>query len=96
MRSTVLALAVGLQLHMSLSKLVELGASCMLHEIGMLRLPPQLYLSNKQLSPAEREQISKHPLIGFDIVKKLQFPVPVQFGILEHHERHGLSARHHR
>ena len=87
MRSTVLALAVGLQLHMSLSKLVELGASCMLHEIGMLRLPPQLYLSNKQLSPAEREQISKHPLIGFDIVKKLQFPVPVQFGILEHHER---------
>ena len=87
MRSTVLALAIGLQLHMSLSKLVELGASCMLHEIGMLRLPPQLYLSNKQLSPAERDEISKHPLIGFEIAKKLQFPVPVQFGIFEHHER---------
>ena len=87
MRSTVLALAVGLQLHMSLSKLVELGASCMLHEIGMLRLPPQLYLSHKQLSPAERDELSKHPIIGFDIVKKLEFPMPVQFGILEHHER---------
>ena len=81
MRSTVLALAIGLQLHMSLSKLVELGASCMLHEIGMLRLPPQLYLSNKQLSPAE------HPLIGFEIAKTLQFPVAVQFAIFEHHER---------
>ena len=87
MRSTVLALAIGLQLHMSLSKLVELGAGCMLHEIGMLRLPPQLYLSHKQLSQTERDELSKHPLIGFDIVKKLQFPVPVQFGILEHHER---------
>ena len=87
MRSTVLAIAIGLQLHMSLSKLVELGASCMLHEIGMLRLPPQLYLSNKQLSSAEWDEMSKHPLIGFEIAKKLQFPVSVQFGIFEHHER---------
>ena len=87
MRSTVLAIAIGLQLHMSLSKLVELGASCMLHEIGMLRLPPQLYLSNKQLSPTERDEISKHPLIGFEIAKTLQFPVAVQFAIFEHHER---------
>ena len=87
MRSTVLAIAVGLQLHMSLSKLVELGSACMLHEIGMLRLPPQLYLSTKQLSSAERDQISKHPIIGFEIAKKLDFPLEVQFGILEHHER---------
>ncbi|EPF26354.1 hypothetical protein HMPREF1221_01068 [Treponema socranskii subsp. paredis ATCC 35535] len=87
MRSTVLAIAVGLQLHMSLSKLVELGSACMLHEIGMLRLPPQLYLSTKQLSAAERDQISKHPIIGFEIAKKLDFPLEVQFGILEHHER---------
>ena len=87
MRSTVLAIAVGLQLHMSLSKLVELGSACMLHEIGMLRLPPQLYLSTKQLSAAERDEISKHPIIGFEIAKNLNFPVEVQFGILEHHER---------
>ena len=87
MRSTVLAIAVGLQLHMSLSKLVELGSACMLHEIGMLRLPPQLYLSTKQLSAAERDEISKHPIIGFEIAKKLDFPLEVQFGILEHHER---------
>ena len=87
MRSSVLAIAIGLQLHMSLSKLVEHGASCMLHEIGMLRLPPQLYPSNKQLSPAERDEISKHPLIGFEIAKTLQFPVAVQFAIFEHHER---------
>ena len=87
MRSTVLAIAVGLQLHMSLSKLVELGSACMLHEIGMLRLPPQLYLSTKQLSAAERDQISKHPIIGFEIAKKLDFPLEVQFGILEYHER---------
>ena len=87
MRSTVFAIAIGMQLHMSLSKLVELGSACILHEIGMLRLPPQLYLSTKQLSSAERDEISKHPVIGFEIVKNLDLPPAVQFGILEHHER---------
>lgn len=87
MRSTVLAITIGLQLHMSLSKLIELGITCMLHEIGMIRLPPQLYLTDKQLSPGERAQIATHPVIGFEIVKELQFPLTIQLGILEHHEK---------
>ncbi|MBQ9495731.1 MAG: HD domain-containing protein [Treponema sp.] len=96
MRSTVLAITIGLQLHMSLSKLVELGAACMIHEIGMIRLPPQMYLTNKQLSPAERAQISTHPVIGFEIAKELRFPLSIQLGILEHHEReNGLGYPRH-
>lgn len=87
MRSTVLAITIGLQLHMSLSKLIELGITCMLHEIGMIRLPPQLYLTDKQLSQGERAQIATHPVIGFEIVKELQFPLTIQLGILEHHEK---------
>ena len=87
MRSTVLAITIGLQLHMSLSKLIELGVTCLLHEIGMIRLPPQLYLTDKQLSPGERAQISTHPVIGFEIVKELKFPLTIQLGILEHHEK---------
>jgi HD-GYP domain-containing protein (c-di-GMP phosphodiesterase class II) len=92
MRSTVLAITIGLQLHMSLSKLIELGITCMLHEIGMIRLPPQLYLTDKQLSQGERAQISTHPVIGFEIVKELQFPLTIQLGILEHHEKENGSG----
>ncbi|MBP3709424.1 MAG: HD-GYP domain-containing protein [Treponema sp.] len=87
MRSTVLAIIIGLQLHMSLSKLVELGAACLLHEIGMIRLPPHLYLANKQLSQAERAQMATHPVVGFEIVRALKFPLSIQLGILEHHEK---------
>jgi HD-GYP domain-containing protein (c-di-GMP phosphodiesterase class II) len=87
MRSTVLAITIGLQLHMSLSKLIELGITCLLHEIGMIRLPPQLYLTDKQLSQGERAQIATHPVIGFEIVKELKFPLTIQLGILEHHEK---------
>jgi len=92
MRSTVLAITIGLQLHMSLSKLIELGMTCMLHEIGMIRLPPQLYLTDKQLSQAERAQIATHPVIGFEIAKELQFPLTIQLGILEHHEKENGSG----
>jgi HD-GYP domain-containing protein (c-di-GMP phosphodiesterase class II) len=92
MRSTVLAITIGLQLHMSLSKLIELGVTCMLHEIGMIRLPPQLYLTDKQLSQGERAQIATHPVIGFEIVKELQFPLTIQLGILEHHEKENGSG----
>jgi HD-GYP domain-containing protein (c-di-GMP phosphodiesterase class II) len=87
MRSTVLALTIGLQLRMPLSKLVELGVACILHEIGMIRLPPQLYINYKPLSPVERAQMATHTLLGYTILKDAQFPLSIQLATLEHHER---------
>lgn len=87
MRTTVLAIAIALQLHLPLSKMIELGVSTILHEIGMLRVPPQLYMSSKKLTPGERAQISKHTLFGYSIIKELDFPLVVQLGVLEHHEK---------
>ena len=87
MRTTVLAIAVALQLHLPLSKMIELGVTCVLHEIGMLRLPPQLYMSSRKLSAREKAQISKHTLLGYSIIKDLNFGLSVQLGVLEHHEK---------
>lgn len=86
MRSTVMAIAIGMQLHMPLSKLIELGETCILHEIGMVQLPPQLYMTDRKLSPFEKAKLSKHTVLGYTIVKDLNFPLSVQLGILEHHE----------
>ena len=87
MRTTVLAIAIGFQLHLPLSKMIELGVTCILHEIGMLRLPPQLYMSTRKLSVREKAQISKHTLLGYSIIKDLSFALPIQLGVLEHHEK---------
>ncbi|MBR5866748.1 MAG: HD-GYP domain-containing protein, partial [Spirochaetaceae bacterium] len=87
MRSTVLAITVGLQLRMPLSKLIELGTACILHEIGMLRLPSQLYLSDKVLSTAEKNQLNTHPIISYTILKGFNAPLSVCLGVLEHHEK---------
>lgn len=87
MRTTVLCLAIALQLHLNLTKMIELGVTSILHEIGMLRLPPQLYMSSRKLSVREKAQISKHTLLGYTIIKDLSFSLPVQLGVLEHHEK---------
>ena len=87
MRSTVLCLAIALQLHLPLSKMIELGVTSILHEIGMLRLPPQLYMTSKKLSVREKAQISKHTLLGYTIIKDLNFGLSIQLGVLEHHEK---------
>ncbi|MCM1321886.1 MAG: HD-GYP domain-containing protein [Bacteroides sp.] len=87
MRTAVLAIAIGLQLRLPLPKLIELGVACILHEIGMLRLPPQLYLTNKPLSPAEKKAIATHPVIAYNILKGYNFPLPICLAVLEHHEK---------
>lgn len=87
MCSTVLAITLGMELHLPLSKLIELGIACILHEIGMLRLPPQLYMTDKTLSQSEKARIMTHTILGFNIVKELDFPLSIQLGVLEHHEK---------
>lgn len=87
MRTTVLAIAIAMQMRMPLSKMIELGTTSILHEIGMLRLPPQIYMSDKKLTTGEQLQIKTHSVLGYVIVKDLNFPLPVQLGILEHHEK---------
>ncbi len=87
MRTTVIAIAIALQLRMPLSKMIDLGVTSVIHEIGNLRLPPQIYMTDKKLTPGERSQILKHPVLGYTITKDLNFPLNIQLGVLEHHEK---------
>lgn len=46
------------------------------------------YLNKKEpLLPQEYEEIKKHPLIGYNILKDLDFMERIQKVILQHHER---------
>jgi HD-GYP domain-containing protein (c-di-GMP phosphodiesterase class II) len=87
MRSTVLSLAIGLRLHMPLDKLINLGVACILHEIGMLKLPPQLYLTDRLLTPSEKTKLHASPIEGYKILKEANFPLSIQMAVLQHSER---------
>jgi HD-GYP domain-containing protein (c-di-GMP phosphodiesterase class II) len=86
-RSTVLAIVLGGHLKLPPHRLIELGVAAVLHEIGMVRLPPQLYMADRRLSDQERKSITAHPILGYNILKDKQFPLSICLAALEHHER---------
>ena len=85
--TTILALAVGDYLKTPPHRLIELGNACLLHEIGMYKLPPELRHSSKALTPEERKLLSAHTILGYRILKGFSAPENVALAALEHHER---------
>ena len=92
MRSTVIAIAIGLQLHMPKDKLIELGVASILHEIGQIRLPPQLYMTKRVLTESEKKKLQAHPILTYNILKENDFPLAICRAALEHHERENGSG----
>jgi HD-GYP domain-containing protein (c-di-GMP phosphodiesterase class II) len=86
-RSTIIAIIIGSYLKLPAHRLIELGVAALLHEIGMLKLPPQVYLSRRALNPQEKKAILTHPVLSFNILKSFDFPLVISLAALEHHER---------
>jgi HD-GYP domain-containing protein (c-di-GMP phosphodiesterase class II) len=86
-RSAVYSIVLGITIKLPLFKLIELGAAAALHEIGMVRLPPQLYMADRLLTPQEKKAITAHPVLGYNLLKEKQVPLGVCLAALEHHER---------
>jgi HD-GYP domain-containing protein (c-di-GMP phosphodiesterase class II) len=85
--TTILALAIGEYLKMPPHRLIELGNACLLHEIGMLKLPVELRRSSKALGPDEKKALTAHTLLGYRILKGISVSENIALAALEHHER---------
>jgi HD-GYP domain-containing protein (c-di-GMP phosphodiesterase class II) len=86
-RSTIIAVIIGSYLKLPAHRLIELGVAALLHEIGMIKLPPQTYLAKRALSPQEKKVILTHPVLSFNMLKSFDFPLVISLAALEHHER---------
>lgn len=85
-RTTLIGIALGMFAKLPNHKLIDLGMTCLLHEIGMVKLPQKLYNSNKILTPQEKLAISAHTVLGYKILKAGNYPMSVCLGVLESHE----------
>lgn len=86
-KSTITSVVIGSYLKLPAHRLIELGTAALLHEIGMVKLPPQLYMNSKPLAPHERKAIVTHPVLGYNILRSMSFPLSVCLAALEHHEQ---------
>jgi len=65
----------------------NLEVGCLLHDIGKLGTPDSILKSGNLLTPEERKEVEKHPMIGYEIckdLKNLQNTLPL---IKSHHEK---------
>ncbi|MGA2614244.1 MAG: HD-GYP domain-containing protein [Spirochaetia bacterium] len=85
--TTILSMAIGEFLKAPPHRLIELGNACLLHEIGMFKLPPELRRSSQPLSEEQKKVLATHTLLGYRILKGISAPENVALASLEHHER---------
>lgn len=71
----------------------------LVHNVGMIAIPAQILVKPSSLTPLEYELIKGHPEWGYEILKDVDFPLPIANIIRQHHERldgsgypHGLRG----
>jgi len=85
-KTFILSIIMGLYLKMPVHRLIELGVAALLHEIGMKKLPPGLY-AKSDLTLEEHQVIRTHPVLGYNLLRSLDFPLEISLAALQHHER---------
>jgi PAS domain S-box-containing protein/putative nucleotidyltransferase with HDIG domain len=86
-RVTQLACAIARQLGLSEEHISGLRLAGLIHDIGKVRVPAEILTNPNGLSEPESMMIKAHPLLGYEILKGIDFPWPVAQIVLQHHER---------
>lgn len=86
-KTSILAVALAEFIKLPPHRTIEVGIAGLMHTIGMLRIPSDIYLSDRQLSDKEKQMITAQPILGFRSLKAAGFAMPICVAVLEHHER---------
>ncbi len=88
LQTSRLAMAMGAALGLSQEGLMELGLGCLVHDVGMLKVDPTLLNTDKPLDHIEKLDISKHPIIAFEMLKNIpEVPPGARMVAYQMHER---------
>jgi putative nucleotidyltransferase with HDIG domain len=98
-RVSELATAIATEIGLTEEQIEGVRLGAIIHDIGKIYVPAEILNRPGALSAAEFALVKSHPQVGFDIIKDVQFPWPIQEMVLQHHERldgsgypHGLSG----
>ena len=86
-RVRIYAMEVAKDLGLPPAEMQALRAAALLHDIGKLAVPEQIISKPGKLTPEEFEKIKIHPVVGAEILERVQFPYPVVPIVRAHHEK---------
>jgi len=91
--------AVAEEMGLTEDQIEGVGVSGIIHDIGKIAVPAEILSKPGALDPEEFLLIKKHPQVGYDVLRGIEFPWPIAEIVLQHHERlngtgypHGLSG----
>ncbi len=98
-RVQLYAMEIGKDLGLTETELDALRAAAVLHDIGKLAVPEHIISKPGKLTRAEFEKMKIHPVVGAEILERVEFPYPVVPIVRAHHEKwdgsgypHGLKG----
>jgi diguanylate cyclase (GGDEF)-like protein/putative nucleotidyltransferase with HDIG domain len=86
-RTQIYASEMGKLFEVTESEVQALLAGALLHDIGKLAVPEYILNKPGKLTEAEFAKMKIHPTVGGDILRRVNFPYPVEDIVRYHHEK---------
>jgi len=86
-RVSKLATAIAREMKLSQDKIEGTRVASLVHDIGKVNLPTEIISKPNKLVEVEFNLIKNYPRVGYDILKKVDFPWPIAEIVLQHQEK---------
>jgi HD-GYP domain-containing protein (c-di-GMP phosphodiesterase class II) len=91
-RTTELAMALAGELGLSEHQIKGVQMAGLIHDMGKISIPAEILSKPCKLNEVEIQLVRRHPQAAFEILKKIDFPWPVDLIVLQHHEKMDRSG----
>ncbi len=82
-----ISIAIGKAINLSEDRIKGLEMAALIHDLGKIHIPYEILNKPGRLSRIEFELIKSHPVVGYEILKSIDFPWPIADIVHQHHER---------
>jgi len=86
-RVTAIAVSIAEAMGLSEQQIEAIRMAGLIHDLGKIAIPAEILSKPGRLTDIEFSLIKTHSQVGFDILKDINFPMPIAEIVYQHHER---------